>query len=196
MQCRPFLALGEPCWGNPSPHLPQALVAAPWGQGCSYPPSQSIETLTSIDQRQYPPHVGASVGHRGRALEAPGSLEMASVPKRSRGTRWTPLFISKTELGRRAPAHRGQGQLPGQVQHCPPLGLELEAGARAKGWSQGAITEDCRPAAPGQVPQAPEAARGPGTSGDEQQRLYHSRTLSRTGDTIPRQGSQTIGGRD
>lgn len=42
-------------------------------------------------------------------------------------------IISKTELDRRATAHRWQGQLPGQVQHCPPLGLELEAGGGGGG---------------------------------------------------------------
>ena len=93
---------------------------------------------------------------------------MASVPKRSCGTRLTPLFISKTELGRRATAHRWQGQLPGQVQRCPRLGLELEAGpgeGRAvlqilchhRGLQTQLVASVSHPG-PGRVPWAPEAA--------------------------------------
>lgn len=94
---------------------------------------------------------------------------MASVPKRSCGTRSTPLFISKTELGRRATAHRWQGQLSGQVQHCPPLGLELEAGAGGRGSAvlqilchhrglQTQLVASVSHPGPRQVPWVPEAA--------------------------------------
>lgn len=102
--------------GKVPPHLPWALVAAPRGQGCSYPPRPSPPLTRSNTHPKWEP----ALGHHSRVIEAPGSLEVPSVPKRSCDAKWKLLFIRKTELGRRTTAHRWQRQLPGQAQHCPP----------------------------------------------------------------------------
>lgn len=76
-------------------------------------------------------------------VQAPGNLETASIPERSCGTKWTLLFATKTELGRKATAHRCRDSFwvkfsiaflnPGPGFGGWSWRLELEAGAGAKG---------------------------------------------------------------
>lgn len=130
-------APGQLCGGKTSPHPDPGLIAALWGPGyyrCPLRHSHPIETPFPPPTRSntHPERVGPGCNHR--AVEAPGNLEVASVPKRSRGMKWTPLFTFEAELGRKASAHSDRGS-----SRVRPSTVFPVPGSRAGvyGWCQG-----------------------------------------------------------
>lgn len=130
-------APGQLCGGKTSPHPDPGLIAALWGPGyyrCPLRHSHPIETPFPPPTRSntHPERVGPGCHHR--AVEAPGNLEVASVPKRSHGVKWTPLFTFEAELGRKASAHSDRGS-----SRVRPSTVFPVPGSRAGvyGWCQG-----------------------------------------------------------
>lgn len=131
-------APGQLCGGNTSPHPDPGLLAALWGPGYYHRPlrhSHRIETPLPPPTRSntHPDRVG--LGHHHGAVDAPGNLEVASVPfKRSCGMKRTPSFTFEEELGRKTSAHSGGGGSRVRPSIVSPV-----PGPRAgvRGWCQG-----------------------------------------------------------